>query len=409
MDIEPQLLDDEELDLAEPVNFTVLFKSISDRNWTSAIRRLETDPIEAEIWTMSKPVRGEISWLRLPLHEACIRVAPSSVVKALLNVYPNGAMGKDATGRIPLHHAAIHGACPETISLLLEAFPSSADSKDSFNKTPIMCLKPSFQYNLVGDIGARNLVLEILSRHPTSHQKAAELRNKLERLDKLEEVKIERHKEEKQRVQDLTNEEKHRVHELEEELAKEIENKTSIANDLEKIKKEKKEIESSLHVNKAIMFRIKAEKARSQAEVTRLEEEKDELEEKYEDANNRCQQVEAEYIRQSRDMLALNSMLSSLQENFYRVKDHSLKIKNRYVNNKIDFRSEEKESLTGDWFSYSQDKPTFIKIINYDDDFDASTDISVGDSSTISSLRAKVRGHESQVSLALKRAKLHSR
>lgn len=398
----PQLLHEDDFNEEEPVNFTILFKSISDSNWTSAIERLRTNPVEAEIWTIRKTIHGEISWLRLPLHEACIRAAPSNLVEALIKVYPNGSMGRDQSGRIPLHHAAIHGASPETISLLLEAFPSSAEENDSFNKTPTMCLMPSSQYNLDSDIGEQNNVLNILSRDPAYHQKAAELRNQRERRNVSGDYAIGTVD---KKVAKVCKNEKEKIHKLEKELSRERKQKEAMLKEVERMTEKANEVESSLLLQNKIIFRVKAEKFRSEAHVKRLQEEKTELQEKFEGVNDRCQQVEAEFLQQNRDMLSLHTMISSLQENLLRVKDRSLRIKNRFINSKIDFSGDEKESLSGDVFSYSQDKPTFIRIIDYD----ASTDVSVGDSSTISSLKAKVRGRESQVSLALLRAKLHSR
>ena len=61
--------------------------------------------------------------------------------------------------------------------------------------------------------------------------------------------------------------------------------------------------------------------------MKRLHEEKTELQEKLEGVNDRCQQVEAEFLQQNRDMLSLKTMISSLQENLLRVKDRSLRIK----------------------------------------------------------------------------------
>ena len=76
-----------------------------------------------------------------------------------------------------------------------------------------------------------------------------------------------------------------------------------------------------------ILFWVKAEKFRSEEHVKRLHEEKTELQEKLEGVNDRCQQVEAEFLQQNRDMLSLKTMISSLQENLLRVKDRSLRIK----------------------------------------------------------------------------------
>ena len=61
--------------------------------------------------------------------------------------------------------------------------------------------------------------------------------------------------------------------------------------------------------------------------MKRLHEEKTELQEKLEGVNDRCQQVEAEFLQQNRDMLSLDTMISSLQENLLREKDRSLRIK----------------------------------------------------------------------------------
>jgi len=130
-------------DIASDDDHSDLFKSIQERDWTSALEILKLRPYEAETWSMHKSYDGEIIWNRLPIHQACINNAPVSVMKALIEAYPDSGAAADMNDRVPLHHAAVHGTNIQTVEILLSSCPGSANLVDVYGKTPAMCLNTS--------------------------------------------------------------------------------------------------------------------------------------------------------------------------------------------------------------------------------------------------------------------------
>lgn len=140
---------------------TELFKAIESQSWVSASIRLKDAPYEAKQWVIRKGgLDGEVTWRRLPIHEACIRKAPESFVTSLLNAYPRGAREKDPNGRLPLHHACAYGASARVIQHLLVAYPESTDMQDSFRKTPSDCV--------IGSVNMeKSSIIELLVKKPS--------------------------------------------------------------------------------------------------------------------------------------------------------------------------------------------------------------------------------------------------
>jgi ankyrin repeat protein len=144
------------------VNYTTLFQAIVDADWDTVIERLKSSPFEAETWALQKDYDDEVSWKRLPIHQACIKLAPEYVIKALIHAYPHGACCRDLKLRYPVHHAAVYGASLEVILLLLSACPTSVEAEDIFGKTPLMCC--SCISLAGGDYELRNSLMGALSK-----------------------------------------------------------------------------------------------------------------------------------------------------------------------------------------------------------------------------------------------------
>eukprot|EP00548_Thalassiothrix_antarctica_P005248 CAMPEP_0194145412 /NCGR_PEP_ID=MMETSP0152-20130528/17410_1 /TAXON_ID=1049557 /ORGANISM="Thalassiothrix antarctica, Strain L6-D1" /LENGTH=498 /DNA_ID=CAMNT_0038845643 /DNA_START=36 /DNA_END=1532 /DNA_ORIENTATION=- len=128
-------------------NITNLYQDITDSNWDAAIEALESGPHEARTWVV-RYYEGsdEIMWRFLPLHSACARQPPASVISALLNSYPEAARCIDDQGMYPLHYASGNQASREVIRLLLVANPQAAKIPDPRGMLPIhylACWGPS--------------------------------------------------------------------------------------------------------------------------------------------------------------------------------------------------------------------------------------------------------------------------
>ncbi len=134
-------------------NITALYKAITSMRWNDAIRAVEKNTDEAKTWVVrhydehdSNGREREIMWRFLPIHSACARQPPASVISALLKAYPDGAKCVDDQGMYALHYACGNQASREVIRILLMAFPDVAKLRDPRGMLPIhylACWGPS--------------------------------------------------------------------------------------------------------------------------------------------------------------------------------------------------------------------------------------------------------------------------
>jgi len=120
-------------------NVTALYESISNSNWDFALQALKNNPEEARTWVVRyhENENNGIMWRFLPLHSACARKPPESVVSALLVAFPDAANFCDDQGMYPLHYACGNQASSEVIRALLAANPSAARMGDPNGMVPI--------------------------------------------------------------------------------------------------------------------------------------------------------------------------------------------------------------------------------------------------------------------------------
>lgn len=142
-------------------NQTDLFVAVHERQWEAALRLLASNPSEAREWSSRVAYDGEISWTRLPIHEACINNGPKHVIEALLQAYPKCCAAVDINNRLPLHYAAVHGAKFEILELLVRTCPGAVNSSDDYGKTPAMCVMPSATFS---ERDAFSKKMELLSK-----------------------------------------------------------------------------------------------------------------------------------------------------------------------------------------------------------------------------------------------------
>lgn len=137
-------------------NLTELYRAITDQDWDTAVRVCKEDPDQAATWVVrhyepdedddAEDEELEIMWRFLPLHSACARQPPASVVTALLRAYPDGAKCQDDQGMYALHYACGNQASRDIVRLLLVSFPEAAQMVDPRGMLPIhylACWGPS--------------------------------------------------------------------------------------------------------------------------------------------------------------------------------------------------------------------------------------------------------------------------
>ena len=136
-------------------NLTELYRAITDQDWDTAVRVCKQDPDQAATWVVrhyepedddGEDEELEIMWRFLPLHSACARQPPASVVTALLRAYPDGAKCQDDQGMYALHYACGNQASRDVVRLLLVSFPEAAQMVDPRGMLPIhylACWGPS--------------------------------------------------------------------------------------------------------------------------------------------------------------------------------------------------------------------------------------------------------------------------
>jgi Ankyrin repeat len=128
-------------------NITQLYEAITSCDWEVAIDAVTKYPREAKTWVVRKyEDSDEIMWRFLPIHSACARQPPASLISALLKAYPEGAKSVDDQGMYPLHYACGNQASREVIRSLLVAHPQAAKIPDPRGMLPIhylACWGPS--------------------------------------------------------------------------------------------------------------------------------------------------------------------------------------------------------------------------------------------------------------------------
>lgn len=137
----------EEYEVDYDKNITRLYEAITSCDWDVAIDAVREIPKEARTWVVRHyEDSNDIMWRFLPIHSACARQPPASVISSLLKAYPDGARSVDDQGMYALHYACGNQASREVIRLLLVAYPQAAKIADPRGMLPIhylACWGPS--------------------------------------------------------------------------------------------------------------------------------------------------------------------------------------------------------------------------------------------------------------------------
>lgn len=125
---------------------TALIRLIESKSWSEAIARCHMFPQEAASWLCRyeknpKKRSRELRWRILPIHSAVVLNAPKTVIKALIDAYPDGLRMGDDRDMLPLHMAFRLGIDLAVCALLIESYPQSLQHRDNKGNTPMQILK----------------------------------------------------------------------------------------------------------------------------------------------------------------------------------------------------------------------------------------------------------------------------
>jgi Ankyrin repeats (3 copies) len=112
---------------------------IEKRKWKVAVARIIADPLSAER-DLKVMTRGGFmaSTGMSPLHYACERRPPVSLVRVLIDAFPFAVLTRAMPGGcLPLHIACTWGASPEIVEALLSADHGSVKVKDELGNVAL--------------------------------------------------------------------------------------------------------------------------------------------------------------------------------------------------------------------------------------------------------------------------------
>jgi len=128
---------------------TSLFQYVENEEWDLAALWAEAFAEETKTWVVirgnaittttldSSQAIQNVTFLRLPLHEALIRKAPYTVIRSLVNVNPDATKETDENGRLPLHLAFYYGADLDCVMDLITVFSAALDIPDRGGMKPL--------------------------------------------------------------------------------------------------------------------------------------------------------------------------------------------------------------------------------------------------------------------------------
>jgi hypothetical protein len=139
---------------------TQLISRICEKAWDRALLRLDDFPLETRVWTTldianllmdetkeRQSIKSALSTESssslknvyvLPLHAACYVGAPITLIKSLINIYPEATRQKvPSNSKLPLHIACEADADPEVISYLINSWPMSIYVCDGNGNIPL--------------------------------------------------------------------------------------------------------------------------------------------------------------------------------------------------------------------------------------------------------------------------------
>lgn len=159
-------------------NPTELFQLINFGRWEKVVKRLIFYPDEANVWIVNKnETDGKTKWRYLPLHMVCLQSnPPSSVVKALIDAYPNGARCRDNDSNLPLHYLCAEGSNdPKVLECLIDAYPGSLQQTDKYGRNGLDIIQQTESSKF--DPDTRKLMTDVMQWRLGQQSKNMEVRH----------------------------------------------------------------------------------------------------------------------------------------------------------------------------------------------------------------------------------------
>ena len=124
--------------LADAMNYlSYLLSLIESQDWQKFEEVALSNPQTFKMISKSIGQCAEFNGMTL-LHAAVRFDPPISVLKQMIQIYPQALMGEDCLGRTPLHVAAGSGASPLIIKLLTMNYPQACSIQDEDGRTPLL-------------------------------------------------------------------------------------------------------------------------------------------------------------------------------------------------------------------------------------------------------------------------------
>ena len=123
-------------------NPSQLYTLLQKSEWRLCEMRAKTFVDEVQRWIVKRDqTTNELKWRILPLHASILFHAPTNVIKAIIQAYPQGVKEKDDKGMLPLHVAfLVSHLDTEMVSALLDIYPEAVLEKDNQGRAPISML-----------------------------------------------------------------------------------------------------------------------------------------------------------------------------------------------------------------------------------------------------------------------------
>ena len=124
--------------LADAMNYlSYLLSLIESQDWQKFEEVALSNPQTFKMISKSIGECAEFNGMTL-LHATVRFDPPISVLKQMIQIYPQALMGEDCLGRTPLHVAAGSGASPLIIKLLTMNYPQACSIQDEDGRTPLL-------------------------------------------------------------------------------------------------------------------------------------------------------------------------------------------------------------------------------------------------------------------------------
>ena len=106
-----------------------LHQLINDMEWSQVLHVIRNDP-------SARSAAKEIFRENTPLHSACEKKAPETVLIELLELNPDALQHVGKGGALPLHITAQKNLGPKIIEQMIRMYPAALDYKSIANYTP---------------------------------------------------------------------------------------------------------------------------------------------------------------------------------------------------------------------------------------------------------------------------------